>query len=154
MKARAGLLLLLPATLAACTTTRAPDMPVPAGDGYVWVLRDGGRSALWGPPASEAVFTVTCDAARGRVEFHHYGLAEPEGVTGLRIEAGDQAGTYPAQLQRIALGDYLLATTSSRDPFLRHLRETDRWRVHAGGQTLRIAAGVAPPQTVLRACTE
>lgn len=152
MNLRIGLLLPVLAALAACTTVPAIDEPVPAGDGYVWVLKDAGRSAFWGPPASEPVLTVTCDAARGRVEFHHYGLATPEQATALRIEAGGESATWPVQLQRIDIGDRLLATTPATDPFLQQMRQADEWRVHAGGQTLLVGASVAPPKAVLRDC--
>lgn len=152
MNLRTGLSLPLLAALAACTTVPAPDQPVPAGDGYVWVLKDGGRTAFWGPPASEPVFTVGCDAANGRVEFHHYGLAAPAEATGLRIEAGGESATWPVQVQHLDLGDRLLATTPVTDPFLQHMRQADQWRVHAGGQTLLVGASAAPPRVVLRDC--
>lgn len=154
MNLRSGCLPALLLALAACASTPPPAVPVAAGDGYVWLLKDGGRSALWGPPASEAVFTVACDAARGRVEFHHYGVVEPEQVGELRIEAGGHAASYPVRLERIEIGDRLVATVPADDPFLRHMHEARQWRVHAGGQTLMVGAAVAPPRTVLQGCTE
>lgn len=154
MNLRNGLSLTLLLVLVACASTPPPGTPVAAGDGYVWLLKDGGRSALWGPPASEAVFTVACDAARGQVELHHYGVVAPERVGELRIEAGGRAASYPVRLERIDIGDRLVAAVPAGDPFLRHMRQAGQWRVHAGDQTLLIGAAVPPPRTVLEDCAK
>lgn len=152
MKLRTGCLLLILAGLAACASAPAPEVPVPAGNGYVWVLQNDGRSALWGPPASEAVFAIACEPASGRIEFRHYGLAAPSTGTALRIEAGEASESYPAQLRRIALGDLLVATTPASDPFLQQMLQVDQWRVHADGQTLLIGVSAATLRPVLERC--
>lgn len=152
MKIRTGCLLLAVGGLAACASVPAPEQPVPAGDGYVWVLKDGGRSALWGPPASEAVFAVACDPARARIEFRHYGLAAPVSGTELRIRAGEASASYPAQLRRIELGDHLVASTPASDPFLRQMLQAEQWQVHADGQVLLVGVPPATVQPVLQRC--
>lgn len=128
-----------------------PNVPVPAGDGYVWVLKDHGRSALWGPPASEAVFGVVCNA--GRVEFQHYGLAAPAAGP-LRLDADGHAARYPAHVQRTDMGDQLIAATDVADPFLDHLLRAGQLRVQASGQLLLIDMSVAPLRPVLDRCGE
>lgn len=152
MELRTAVLLSMLAGLGACAMAPAPEVPVPAGHGYVWVLKDDRRSALWGPPASEAVFALVCDRASGRVEFHHFGLPAPAPGTELRIEAGDASAVYPAQLRRIALGDYLAATVPPSDPFLQQMLQAGQWRVHAAGQTLLIGVAVDTLRPVLQAC--
>lgn len=152
MKLRTGCLLLVLIGLTACASAPRPGVPVPAGDGYVWVLKDDGRGALWGPPASEAVFAVACVPAAGRIEFRHYGLAAPTAGTALRIEAGDASASYPTRLHGTELGDHLVATTPASDPFLQQMLQAGQWRVQADGQTLLIGVSEATLRPVLDGC--
>ncbi len=144
-----------PAPAGPAQTSPAPELenaPLAMGS-WFFRERDGEAAALFGPPASEAVFTIRCDAQAGQVHFLRSGRLEDDAAT-MRLVADDGSVTLDARRSGTQLPQVESVLTAGA-PFVRTLaRETARLGVAIGEESLLVMPGDAAIGRALGGCVE
>jgi len=122
------------------------DLPLTPGD---WVYgRDGAATqALFGPPASEALFILRCDPAERRVVLTREGASDR-----LEIRTSSASRTLPATARTDPLA-YASASLPASDPLLDAIVfSRGRFSVEAAGGGMLILPAWPEPARVIEDC--
>ena len=124
------------------------DMALTEGE---WFLKDG--EALFGPPESEATFSIGCDTASGEVMMTRSIHLEPGQETlplGLYTETESAEGDWRDAGDVMPLG---MATLPASSDIFDAIREADRFAVGAAGEPLLVLPVTEGLRQILAACT-
>ena len=124
------------------------DMALTEGE---WFLKDG--EALFGPPESEATFSIGCDTASGEVMMTRSIHLEPGQETlplGLYTETESAEGDWRDAGDVMPLG---MATLPASSDIFDAIREADRFAVGAAGEHLLVLPVTEGLRQILAACT-
>lgn len=124
------------------------DMALTEGE---WFMKDG--EALFGPPESEATFSIGCDTASGEVMMTRSIHLEPGQETlplGLYTDTETAAGDWRDAGDVMPLG---MATLPASSGIFDAIREADRFAVGAAGEHLLVLPVTEGLRQILAACT-
>ncbi|QPQ54881.1 hypothetical protein IC614_11265 [Allosphingosinicella flava] len=124
------------------------DLPLTPGN---WYYRDEAQTsqALFGPPASEALFLVRCTKASGQVTLQRAGTTTGNTMT---VRTSFTARNLPISIQTDPL-PYLTATLPATDPLLDSIAfSRGRFTVEVTGEPMLVIPAWPEPARVVEDC--